>query len=79
MLSSAPTGVKLCWHQEVLVMKKTLVPSSDEAVDVTADADGQGVTEVVFAEDEWTEADAKAFIDELVARNQEALRGLAKL
>ena len=37
------------------------------------------MTGVVFAEDEWTEADAKAFIDELVARNQEALRGLAKL
>ena len=60
--------------------KKTLVPSSDETVDVTADAGGSvGMTEVVFAEDEWTEADAKAFIDELVARNQEALRGLAKL
>ena len=59
--------------------KKTLTPSSGKTLDIIADLNAQGATEVVFAEDEWTEADAKAFIDELVARNREALRGLAKL
>lgn len=57
--------------------EKSSVPN--ETVKVTADAGGStGMTEVV-TEDEWTEAEARAFIDELVSRNQEALRGLAKL
>lgn len=60
-------------------MEKALAPSFGETADLTADADRRGVTEIIAAEDEWTEADAKAFIDELVAKNQEALRGLAKL
>lgn len=64
--------------------KKSTLPASpaDEEVTVTAGAGGSPNT-VSFTppafEDEWTEAEADAFIDELVARNKEALRGLAKL
>lgn len=56
-------------------------------VRVTADAGDLGPTTSFPApsfgsgspDDDWTEAEANAFMDELVERNKEALRGLAKL
>ena len=62
--------------------KKNFTSSPKGETRVTANAgDSTGFTSVSYPtiEDEWTEADAKAFIDELVSRNKEALRGLAKL
>lgn len=55
-----------------------LPPNGD--IRITADAgDFAGPTHFSATEDEWTEAEANAFIDELVSRNKDALRGLAKL
>ncbi len=50
-------------------------------IKVTADAGDFGpTTSLTFpAVEDWTEAEANAFMDELVERNKEALRGLAKL
>ena len=57
-------------------------------VRVTADAGDFGPTTSFPApsfgsgspdDDDWTEAEANAFMDELVERNKKALRGLAKL
>ena len=66
-----------------MVEKKNYTSSSPNGeIKATADAgDSIGSTSMAFpaVEDEWTEAEAKAFIDDLVARNKEALRGLAKL
>ena len=63
--------------------KKNPVPLPPNGeIRATADAgDSPSVTSFTFPaiEDEWTEAEANAFIDELVSRNKDALRGLAKL
>lgn len=61
--------------------KNNRIPVGGE-VKVTADADSFGsTTSPTFpaTEDDWTEAEANAFMDELIERNKEALRGLAKL
>lgn len=63
--------------------KKNMRDPRPGEIKVTADAGDGGITSVSYPsaplEDAWTEAQADAFIDELVERNKEALRGLAKL
>ncbi len=62
-------------------------PPANGEVKVTADAGEHGSMRPVplpsfgsgLPDDDWTEAEANAFMDELVERNKEALRGLAKL